>query len=189
MNFPAIASTGSAESTRLRFLAQATELPTSTIGTVEVPYFGRTIKLDGDRTFPDWRIEILNDEDFRLKAAFEAWMNGINTHISNRKDPTFSGLNYKSSATVYQLSKQTQDSSEIESAIRAYTFSGLFPVAIDPIRLDWSAVNQVETFGVTFAYDYWVPGADESFSEGINSYNGIDGSAKAWNPRLPSDNE
>lgn len=185
MNFPTIASNGTTETQKLAFLAQSTELPSSQLGVVEVPYFGRTIKLDGDRTFPDWSIDVLNDEDFRIRAAFEAWMNGINTHISNRKDSSFSGLNYKSSATVYQLSKNAQ-SPEIENAIRAYTFSGLFPTNLEAIRLDWSRINAIETFGVTFAYDYWIPGADESASES-SSFNGIDGSAKAWNPRLPSD--
>ena len=188
MNFPAIASNGQAEATKLRFLAQATELPPSIMSSVDVAYFGRSIKLDGDRTFPDWTISILNDEDFKLKAAFEAWMNGMNTHVSNRKDPSFTGLNYKSSATVFQLSKQVESISEVESAIRAYTFSGLFPNNVGSIRLDWSQVNTIETFDVTFAYDYWVPGADESTNDSSNSYLGIDGSAVAWNPRLPSDN-
>ncbi len=188
MNFPTIASNGQAEANKLRLLAQSSELPASTTSTVDVSYFGRSIKLDGDRTFPDWTISILNDEDFKLRSAFEAWMNGINTHISNRKDSSFRGLNYKSNATVYQLSKQVDGTNEIESAIRAYTFSGLFPVNISAIRLDWSATNSIETFDVTFAYDYWVPGADESLNDGSNSYLGIDGSAVSWNPRLPSDN-
>jgi len=186
VNFPAIASNGNAESNRLRFLAQAASLPESTIESVPVPYFGRTIKLEGNRTFADWEIEVLVDEDFTIRAAFEAWMNGMNTHISNRKDAAFSGLNYKRTATVYQLSKESE-SSESESAIRAYTFSGLFPVQISPIRLRWDATNQIETFTATMAYDYWVPGADENYLGTEGGFRGIDGSAPAWNPVLESD--
>lgn len=186
VNFPSIASNGQAESNRLRFLAHSASLPESSIEDIPVAYFGRTIKLDGNRTFADWNIQVLNDEDFNTRAAFEAWMNGINTHISNKKDPAFRGLNYKSTATVYQLSKEIEGT-DIESAIRAYTFSGLFPKVVSPIRLDWSATNQIETFDVTFAYDYWVPGADESYTDS-SGYNGVDGTAVSWNPRLQSDN-
>lgn len=127
----------------------------------------------------------MNDEDFTIRAAFEAWLNGMNTHVSNRKDPSFAGLAYKSTATVYQLSKEI-DSDNVEQAIRAYTFSGMFPTRVDPIRLDWGTTNQIETFRVTFAYDYWVPGADENFSSG-GSFLGVDGSAVDWSPTLASD--
>lgn len=186
VNFPAIASNGTTETSRLRFLAHASSIPETSIDYIRVPYFGRDIKVEGNRTFADWNIEIMNDEDFTIRAAMEAWMNGMNTHISNKKDPSFAGLNYKSTATVYQLSKEL-DSNDVESAIRAYTFSGLFPTRVDPIRLDWGTTNQIESFGVTFAYDYWVPGADENNNEG-GKFLGVDGSAKDWNPTLASDN-
>lgn len=186
VNFPAIASNGTSESNRLRFLAQAASLPETSIGVIDVPYFGRTIKVDGNRTFQNWSIEILNDEDFAIRAAFEAWLNGINTHVSNRKNAAFAGMNYKSTATVYQLSKESE-TSEAESAIRAYTFSGMFPINVSPIRLRWDAVNQIETFEVELAYDYWVPGADENTTGNENAFRGIDNSAVAWSPVLDSD--
>jgi hypothetical protein len=185
LNFPTIASNGTAETSRLRFLAQSATLPGMNIGQVEVPYFGRTIKLEGNPTYDDWTFEVLNDEDFTIRAAFEAWVNGMNAIVSNRKDPSFKGLKYKSNATVYQLSKEL-DSDNVESAIKAYTFSGIFPKVIAPIRLDWSATNSVETFGVTLACDYWVPGADENYTN-HSGYNGVDGSAKVWSPVLASD--
>jgi len=187
VNFPTLASNGQAETNRLRFLAQATSLPASTVDKIPVAYFGRTINVDGARTFEDWQIEVLNDEDFSIKAAFEAWLNGINTHISNRKDPAFAGMAYKSTATVYQLSKEL-DGNDIENAIRAYTFSGMFPTQVSQIRLDWGDTGRIETFTVNLAYDYWVPGADENYTANDSKFNGVDGSAKSWSPRLASDN-
>lgn len=187
VNFPTLASNGTAEGNRLRFLAQAASLPETVVEQVPVHYFGRTIKLDGNRVFGDWTIDVLNDEDFAIKAAFEAWLNGINTHVSNRKDPAFAGLGYKSTATVYQLSKEKEGSDTEETAIRAYTFSGLFPTQVSPIRLDWAQTNQIEVFSVTFAYDYWVPGADENYTGSTESkYLGVDNSAKPWSPTLNS---
>ena len=48
---------------QIRFLCKAASLPSSVIGQVEVPYFGRKIKMAGNRTFENWTITIMNDED------------------------------------------------------------------------------------------------------------------------------
>ena len=188
VNFPNLIGDGPAVGSRLRMLAHSASLPPSDLGYIEVPYFGRTIKVEGTLSFPAWRIQVYNDEDFQIKAAFEAWINGMNAHVSNRKNPAFAGMGYKAAATVYQLSKELEGNG-IENAIRAYTFSGLFPTSIGEIRLDWSDNRAIEVFDVVFEYDYWVPGADENQIASNNKYNGIDGSATAWNPKLPTDNQ
>ena len=46
------------------FMVKAAQIPASTLGTVEVPYFGRQIKLAGNRTYAEWAPTIINDEDF-----------------------------------------------------------------------------------------------------------------------------
>jgi hypothetical protein len=56
------------------FMVQAANLPESSVGTIEVPYFGRKIKLAGDRTFPEWTVTVINDEDFLIRNAMEEWM-------------------------------------------------------------------------------------------------------------------
>ena len=57
---------------KLPFMAQAAQIPASTVGTIEVPYFGRKIKIAGDRTFAEWTVTIINDEDFLIRNAMEA---------------------------------------------------------------------------------------------------------------------
>ena len=57
--------------TQLSFLARSAQIPAMTIDPIEVPYFGRKIKLAGDRTFADWTITIMNDEDFGIRSMFE----------------------------------------------------------------------------------------------------------------------
>ncbi len=49
MPFPGYAQVGG-EIEELAFLCKATTLPEMTIGTVEVPFRGRVIKIAGDRT-------------------------------------------------------------------------------------------------------------------------------------------
>jgi hypothetical protein len=153
----------------LSFLVQASQLPSSVIEPIDVPYFGRKIKIAGDRTFQDWTITVMNDEDFGLRNFFESWHNKINSLVSNRQDsPSGSLLDYKVQAEVIQYGKAGPgDDSGI---IRAYTFVGLFPTSIDAIGLDWERTNTYETFDVTFAYDYWVP---SDFGESNDKYSPI----------------
>jgi hypothetical protein len=142
---------------KLRFTARATSIPASSVASVDVPYFGRNVKVAGDRTFTDWSVTIMNDEDYSVRNAMEAWHNNVNTIVSNRRivaDNPRGG--YKGTATVRQYSKRGTQGGD-NDFIKAYTFVNIFPVVVDEMGLDWEAQNQIQTFGVTFAYDYWVP--------------------------------
>lgn len=130
---------------KVPFMVRAAGIPGSTVGQYEVPYFGRNIKYAGDRTFEDWTITVINDEDFAVRNAMEAWSNAINTHDSNvRALPQ----DYKSNAIITQFSKDGDP-------LRSYVFEGMFPVSIDQIEMDWGTVDAIEEFGVTFSYDFW----------------------------------
>ena len=63
--------------TRSEFLIRGASIPASNIGTHEVFFHGKSIKIAGDRTIGTWSITILNDTDFKLRNAFERWQNGI----------------------------------------------------------------------------------------------------------------
>ena len=63
MPFPAFSAPGNAQ-TKLTFMCKTAQLPGSTLGVVPVQYFGRELKFVGNRTFADWTITIINDEDF-----------------------------------------------------------------------------------------------------------------------------
>jgi hypothetical protein len=131
------------------FMCEATALPEADVGTVQVPYFGRFIKLAGDRTYPDWQVTVINDEDFLVRNALEEWSNKINSFQGNiRAFGSASPLLYKSQAQVVQFSKTGVP-------IRTYQYNGIFPIAISNIPLAWSSQNEIERFSVTFAVDYW----------------------------------
>jgi hypothetical protein len=134
---------------KLPFMCEATALPEADVGTVQVPYFGRFIKLAGDRTYPDWQVTVINDEDFLVRNAMEEWSNKINSFQGNiRAFGSASPLLYKSQAQVVQFSKTGVP-------IRTYQFNGIFPTAISNIPLAWASQNEIERFTVTFAVDYW----------------------------------
>jgi len=136
------------------FLVRATNMPNSTINPIEIPYFGRKIKIAGDRVFDVWSTTIMNDEDFRIRNALENWHNEINTLQSNLNVRGSSApAEYKSVATVTQFAKSGEE-------LRTYRFEGLFPLELSTIDLDWESTDIIENFAVTWAYDYFTVEGD-----------------------------
>ena len=130
---------------KVPFMCRAAGIPASTVGSFNTNYFSRQVKYAGDRTFADWTVTIINDEDFIVRNGMEAWMNSINTHDSNlRALPQ----DYKSNGIITQYSKDGD-------AIRTYVFEGMYPTQVDQITMDWSTVDAIEEFTVTFSYDFW----------------------------------
>ncbi len=154
---------------RVQFLVHAASLPAMQIGQVGAPYFGETIKFAGDRTFGDWMVGVINDEDFAIRAMLESWSNAINALISNRMAPDTWPTGYKTNATVYQHGKDG-------ALIRAYRFEGIWPMMIDQIQLGWGMKDSMEEFGVTFSVDYYEP---------VNQSTSPD----QYNPLLPDDQQ
>lgn len=130
---------------KIPFLVRSAGIPASSVGSYEVSYFGRAVKYAGDRVFDDWTVTVINDEDFAIRNALEAWSNAINSHDGNTRALP---QDYKSNALITQFGKDG-------SPLRTYVFEGLFPVAIDGIGMDWDARDQIEEYGVTFQYDLW----------------------------------
>ena len=86
-----------------KFLCKAAQLPASTVAPVNVPFRGRILKVAGDRTFAEWTVTIINDEDFVLRTAFEKW----GDKISNLFDATgvTNPTSYMTNAFVKQLGR------------------------------------------------------------------------------------
>jgi len=145
MPFPGYAQVGG-EIEDLAFLCQATTLPAMTIGTFTVPFRGRSIKISGDRTIATWSVTVLNDTNFKLRNAFERWQNGINS-MSDNEGLTNPG-DYQVDAFVDQLDRNG-------ATIKSYTLRGAFPNDITSIALGMGTNDSIETFDVTFDYQYF----------------------------------
>ena len=57
--------------TNFTTLCKTAQIPGSTIGVVEVQYFGRPVKMPGNRTFDNLTTTIINDEGFALSHSME----------------------------------------------------------------------------------------------------------------------
>jgi hypothetical protein len=130
-------------------MCKTAQLPGSTVGVVPVNYFGRELKFVGNRTFADWTISVINDEDFVVRNAFERWMNGINSHNFNVRNPlALAPLGYSVDSEVTQFGKQG-------NTLKKYRFVGVFPTDITPIDVDWGSNDTIEEFSVTLTYQWW----------------------------------
>lgn len=134
---------------KFNFMCRAAQLPGSTVNQVPVNYFGRELKFAGNRTFTEWTVTIINDEDFVIRNSFELWMSRLNSHVSNLRNE-----NYISPAAYQQDGLVTQFGKD-DSILKVYKFIGMFPIDISPIELDWGANDTIEEYAVTFAYQWW----------------------------------
>lgn len=155
------------------FMCKTAQLPGSTVGVVEVPYFGRAVKLAGNRTFAEWTVTVINDENFKQRNTFERWHSALSSNAGNlRAQNKINSTQYSKQATVIQYGKSGDK-------IKEYTFHGMFPTDITPIDLDWGNNDTIEEFSVTFAYQYWTtddrvvsrnnPGANFNTQDGSTS--------------------
>ena len=143
INFPAYAA-GDVELTS--FMCRAAQLPQSVVEPLPINFKGRVLNVAGDRTFEPWTVTIMNDTGFEVRDAMERWMNGINGHSSNTGivNPT----EYQTDLIVDQLDRY-------ESILKRYNIRGAFPTTVGEIGLSYDQASEIETFDVTFSFQYW----------------------------------
>jgi len=141
--------------TKASFLVKATTIPASTIGSYDVYYHGKAIKVAGDRSFDTWDTTIFNDEDFGIRNTLENWMGSISNHRLNTRDKEVFTSMSEGDTAKYKSTLQVQQFSKAGEEIRTYTFKGAWPSALSTINLDWSTASEIEEFTCTWVYDSW----------------------------------
>jgi hypothetical protein len=143
VNFPSFAG-GDIELTS--FLIKGASLPASTIGAINVPFRGRQVVIAGDRTFEPWTITVINDIDFKVRNAFERWMNAINQHGQN------TGL---TNPVDYQADMQVAQLDKAGNEVKTYNFRGCFPTQLSAIDVSYESTDAIEEFTVELQVQYW----------------------------------
>ena len=138
---------------KFRYMCKASSLPASNIAAIDVPFRGRIFKVAGDRTIETWSVTIINDEDFKLRNAFEQWMEQI-AKLDNNLGATLPE-SYMTNAAVYQLGRGSQASSQnsdgnTNAVLKEYEFIDIFPTTISAIDLSYDSSDAIEEFTVDF---------------------------------------
>ena len=158
-----------------QFLCKAAALPASNVTPIDIPFRGRSLKVAGERTFDTWTITVINDEDFKLRTAFEQWMNGM-SKLSDGSGAT-NPNSYMGNATVNQLGRgynqgrfATRNSGDGDGSggqsgiapLRTYYFDGIFPTNVGEIALDYGSTDTIEEYTVEFQVQYWIAGTEST---------------------------
>ena len=141
------------DSSHFSYMCKAATLPASNIANIDVPFRGRIFKVAGDRTIDPWTVTIINDEEFKLRNAFEEWADLIarldnNMGVTNPED-------YMSNAKVYQLGRGASVSSATNAGtsnavLKEYEFFNIWPSAVAAIDLSYDSTDTIEEFTVDF---------------------------------------
>ena len=136
-----------------RYMAKAASLPQSSIGQIDIPFRGRTFKVAGDRVIDDWAVTVINDESFKLRNAFEEWIDLI-AKLENNLGATDPSA-YMVNAKVYQLGRGSSPSSKTNggtanAVLKEYEFFDIFPTAVGAIDLSYDSTDAIEEFTVDF---------------------------------------
>jgi hypothetical protein len=146
LSFPAVIAGAAGIAQIAQFLCHSTSLPDSTLEDTPVMFRGRQTHLAGERLFNPWTINIYNENNFIIRNAFERWSNAVNNHLDN------TGL---TSPGDYQVDFSVDQLDRNDNIVKTYKFVNGWPLLVGPIDLDFAANNVIESFPVTFVYDYW----------------------------------
>ena len=152
-----------------RFMCKASSMPTQTIGSVDVPFRGRILKVAGDRTFEPWSVTVINDEDFKVRKGFEAWTEKINALATGvgQVDPN----SYMGNGTVKQLSRSATvaGNDTAQRVLHEYKVEDIWPSEIGAFDLSYDTSDAIEEFTVTFQIQFFQSIARNAQQETENS--------------------
>ena len=136
-----------------RYMCKAASMPASTIANIDVPFRGRIFKVAGDRTVDVWSITVINDEDFKLRNAFEEWMDLI-AKLDNNLGATSPDA-HMVDAEVFQLGRgstkaSTDSGGSDNTVLKQYKFQSIFPTSLSAIDLSYDTGDTIEEFTVEF---------------------------------------
>ena len=132
------------------FMIKAAALPGSTINSIPVPFRGRQLKVTGDREFADWNVQVINDNNFSVRDAFERWHDAINGNASNVAGRGLDVTNfntYVGNIEIDQLGRNGE-------TIKRYRLIGAWPTEVGNIDLSFD-VGEIEEFSVNFTYQWF----------------------------------
>jgi len=139
-------ASGAAE--KVRLMCKAAQVPGFTVGTIEVPFkAGRRIKIPGDRTFADWSITVINDEDHALRRAFTSWVNLISNSNYNAATKSPTAVAYYKDILVKQLDQKND-------VTRTYKLNDAYPTDVGALDLSFDSTDTLSEFTVNFQYHY-----------------------------------
>jgi hypothetical protein len=150
--FPSGGSLSAPEGDYVSLFCKSAALPATSVGTVELPFRGRVIKVPGDRTFENWTATFYVDDAFSLRSSYERWIDLTNRVNANVSDVA-SYQEILQDIEVQQLDKY--GNAGTVRSLRTYKLFQAFPVSVSQITVAYDNNDSYEEFDVEFAYQYF----------------------------------
>ncbi len=130
----------------LKVSCKAASLPSSTLGVIEVPYFGRKVKIPGDRTYSEWSTTLIADNAWTVYQQLLSWHESINSPSGNTA-VTANVNDFKADGlvTAYDAAGNITIQKKLV---------GLWPSEVSQVEFAWDSTDQTADIPVTWAYDY-----------------------------------
>ena len=158
---PSIEGTADLQDSNLRLLVKTTSLPGVAIAEFDVVYMGRIVKYPGEKTFESpWTVTFMNDENFKIRDAFLAWMDGI--ALSDRNSGSVRGRGTTSDPASYQAIAKVSQLSKSGETLKTIELINVWPSEVAAIELSYESPDEIEEFEVSLQYDYWIDKGTES---------------------------
>ncbi len=160
---PNVAGVAASKGSAVTYMCKSAALPATNVGTVELPFRGRVIKVPGDRTYETWTGTFYMDDAFALRSAYEKWIELTNAVDQNTASADI--VDTWEDIKITQLDKFGGDGAADGKLkeLRTYRLVQAFPVSVSQISLAYDNNDSYEEFDVEFAYQYHT-----SFGEGGN---------------------
>jgi len=127
----------------LEIRAKGTQLPTSDIGVMEIPFKGRKFKIPAERSFAEWTVTIMETAEMGVRKGLEKWMSEMDAEdLVDRNTAALADVD------VILLKP---DNSTVSMK---YTLYGAFPSSIASVDLSFDEQTAPLEYSVTFQYSY-----------------------------------
>jgi len=151
---PTIAGVAASKNSAVTYMCKSAALPATNVGTVELPFRGRVIKVPGDRSYETWTGTFYMDDAFALRSAYEKWIELTNAVDKNTASTDI--VDTWVDIQVTQLDKfgGTGAADGKLTELRTYNLVSAWPVSVSQISLAYDNNDSYEEFDVEFAYQY-----------------------------------
>lgn len=151
ITFPSAITSSNLSDTE-NYLCKAAAIPAMTIGSIEVPFRGRSIKVPGDRSFAEWSPTFISDAGFSIRKKMESWVDWIKSAdfsaATLRNPNSLKGDDYYGTVTVKQLNEDA-------GVMRVYRLALAFPTDVSSMDLSYDTTDALQEFTATFQYSYF----------------------------------
>ena len=134
-------------------LVKAAAMPASNIAPLPVNYAGRAYKWSGFRTYDNWTVTVINDEDFAIRNKMTQWMLWISGQLDGTRDGTFGDPSTDNHWEDGEAFVQQMGAGGGEVGPE-YKLLNLWPTELGEIAVDWSS-DALQEYTIGFCYDYW----------------------------------